>query len=219
MLKTDTQLGLRSSGVRKKQVRWTMNLAKIEARRRHRDANIREDDRTWVRGTRFFEFSQTRLFTTWIATMVFLYVLTEGIDNWAGIATMTKVGGWRLALFNAIQLIINITFLIEAIVKIGGAGPVVRVTHKETNYDDVLEEEIEKITVKYRLAKWEPWSYFFNLSNIYDFTVNVLIIYGYCMDAVPGVDVGWFTPGRITAFRLLRMIRVLKFFTRFNSFR
>ena len=130
VLKTDTQLGLRSSGVRKKQVRWTMNLAKIEARRRHRDADIREDDRTWVRGTRFFEFSQTRLFTTWIATMVFLYVLTEGIDNWAGIATMTKVGGWRLALFNAIQLIINITFLIEAIVKIGGAGPVaVSYTH------------------------------------------------------------------------------------------
>ena len=218
VLKTDTQLGLRSSGVRKKQVRWTMNLAKIEARRRHRDADIREDDRTWVRGTRFFEFSQTRLFTTWIATMVFLYVLTEGIDNWAGIATMTKVGGWRLALFNAIQLIINITFLIEAIVKIGGAGPVVRVTHKETNYDDVLEEEIEKITVKYRLAKWEPWSYFFNLSNIYDFTVNVLIIYGYCMDAVPGANVGWFTPGRITAFRLLRMIRVLKFFYSFQQF-
>lgn len=218
LTKQDTKLGKYASGVRKKQVKWTMEVAKIEPKRRHDDADIRMDDRNWVRGSRFFEFSQTRFFTTWIATMVFLYVISEGIDNWVGVATVNQIGGWRLAFFNAVQLIINITFLIETIVKIGGAGPVVRITHKETVYNQEFEEETEKIEETYRLAKWEPWSYFLNLSNIYDFLVNVLIIYGYCVDALPGGDDGWLSPGRITAFRLLRMIRVLKFFYSFRTF-
>ena len=71
LTKQDTKLGKCASGVRKKQVKWTMEVAKIEPKRRHDDADIRMDDRNWVRGSRFFEFSQTRFFTTWIATMVF----------------------------------------------------------------------------------------------------------------------------------------------------
>jgi voltage-gated sodium channel len=216
--KSDTRIGKDSSGVRKKQVKLTMDVLNIESKRRHNDSNVRMDDSGWVRGTRFFEFSQTRFFSRWIATMVFLYVLSEGIDNWNGITTVKEVGGWRLAFFNAVQIMINITFLIEATIKIGGAGPVVRVTHSEMVYNDDLKEAVEKTEVTYRLARWEPWSYFFNLGNIYDFTVNILIIYGYLIDAMPGLDDGWFNPGRITAFRLLRMIRVLKFFYSFRSF-
>lgn len=218
--KNDMKMGIGSTscGVKKKEAKWTLEVAVLEKQRQSEKEHVRKDDRLWVRGTRFFEFSQTRIFTVWMASMVFLYVLTEGIDNWLGIATMTKVGGWRYTFFNAVQIIINISFLIEAIVKIGGAGPVVKVISKGKTIDESNGEVTEIITKIYRLARWEPWSYFFNLSNIYDFTVNVLIIYGYCIDIIPDVQAGWFTPGRITAFRLLRMIRVLKFFYSFSTF-
>ena len=38
--KQDTKLGKYASGVRKKQVKWTMEVAKIEPKRRHEDADI-----------------------------------------------------------------------------------------------------------------------------------------------------------------------------------
>ena len=151
---------------------------------------------------RFFRITLYSSFDKVITYAVVLYALLETADNWEGNGAIEKKGGKSWDVIQAFHYIISLIFVLEAAIKIAGAG---------RTYVDTL-------TGKETLVEWNPLAYFKNWENAIDFSILFFMILNY-IATWGNFTLGYLTYEHIRIIRLFRLNRGIRYFRRNPEFK
>ena len=151
---------------------------------------------------RFFRMTLYTSFNIVITYAVVLYALLETADNWEGNGAIEKKGGKSWDVIQAFHYIISLIFVLEAAIKIAGAG----------------RTYVDPLTGKETLVEWNPLAYFKNWENAIDFSILFFMILNY-IATWGNFTLGDLTYEHIRIIRLFRLNRGIRYFRRNPEFK